>query len=297
MRMAIIGTGLAGLACAQTVAARGVEVVLFDKSRGFGGRVASRRREGVCFDHGLPAFDPAPDVLFADLSEWAGGMVAAPRMNSLPRGMGERYTAHLGCRIAQIRREGAGVQLVDTQGAEFGPFSHVAVAVPAPQAMDLLAGQGDAFAAISEAHYAPCWTLMLGGVAGAAGSWTRSGVESDVLSSVICEDSKPGRAAAGCWTAHARTDWVRDHLEREAGEIADILSAEFTRVTGVEAARCSYKTAHRWRFSTPEAWLEAPYLLDGTIGACGDWCGTDRTGGDARAAWRSGVTLAEAFGG
>ncbi|MEC8084121.1 MAG: FAD-dependent oxidoreductase, partial [Pseudomonadota bacterium] len=50
-RVAIIGAGIAGIAAARTFAAADWRPVLFDKSRGLGGRMATRRAEGLRFDH------------------------------------------------------------------------------------------------------------------------------------------------------------------------------------------------------------------------------------------------------
>ena len=41
--VAVIGAGLAGAACARGLQAAGVQVTVFDKSRGVGGRLATRR--------------------------------------------------------------------------------------------------------------------------------------------------------------------------------------------------------------------------------------------------------------
>ena len=53
-RVAIIGAGISGLACARQLAKAGVSVVVFDKGRGIGGRVATRRAGDLQFDHGAP---------------------------------------------------------------------------------------------------------------------------------------------------------------------------------------------------------------------------------------------------
>ncbi|TGN44114.1 FAD-dependent oxidoreductase, partial [Paracoccus liaowanqingii] len=62
IRVAIIGAGLAGLTCAGRLAQAGLSVTLFDKGRGPGGRLATRRADdGLRFDHGalwLAARDP-----------------------------------------------------------------------------------------------------------------------------------------------------------------------------------------------------------------------------------------------
>ena len=49
--LAVIGAGISGLTCARTLADHGVPVTVFEKSRGVGGRMATRRSEnGVPFD-------------------------------------------------------------------------------------------------------------------------------------------------------------------------------------------------------------------------------------------------------
>ena len=54
-RIGIVGAGICGLAAAAELAAAGREVAVFDKSRGIGGRLATRRVDAMSFDHGAPA--------------------------------------------------------------------------------------------------------------------------------------------------------------------------------------------------------------------------------------------------
>ena len=54
--IAIIGTGLAGLSAAQALHAAGLPVELFDKSRGSGGRMASKRSDAGSLDLGAQYF-------------------------------------------------------------------------------------------------------------------------------------------------------------------------------------------------------------------------------------------------
>lgn len=51
--VAIIGAGLAGLICAQQLQNHGLNVAVFDKSRGLGGRLATRRIQSAWMDHGV----------------------------------------------------------------------------------------------------------------------------------------------------------------------------------------------------------------------------------------------------
>ena len=60
-RIAIIGAGLAGLTCGKALQQAGHDVVIFEKSRGIGGRLATRRAEPFYFDHGVAAFTASDD--------------------------------------------------------------------------------------------------------------------------------------------------------------------------------------------------------------------------------------------
>ena len=52
MRVGVIGSGLAGLAAACTLAARGHEVDVFEKNAWLGGKAAQLREQGFRFDMG-----------------------------------------------------------------------------------------------------------------------------------------------------------------------------------------------------------------------------------------------------
>jgi predicted NAD/FAD-dependent oxidoreductase len=52
VRIAVIGAGIAGLACAREIARADVAVTVFEKARGLGGRLATRRDGNLAFDHG-----------------------------------------------------------------------------------------------------------------------------------------------------------------------------------------------------------------------------------------------------
>jgi len=73
-RIAVIGAGVAGMACARTLAQAGHEVTVFEKSRGFGGRMACRQTPFGGFDHGAQYFT-VRDPRFARVLETTPGLV------------------------------------------------------------------------------------------------------------------------------------------------------------------------------------------------------------------------------
>jgi renalase len=173
--VAIVGAGLAGLAAARSLTAAGRKVVLFEKSAGVGGRVATRRLEGCILDHGAQVIKPdgsaLADVMFRQLStvdlievispvrtmksdgeilppdpQYAGqraftyrnGMTTLPKLllAALPA---DRFELRLKTRIGRIEEDRDGFRLWDDQGRELLYAESVVLTPPAPQAADLLA--------------------------------------------------------------------------------------------------------------------------------------------------------------
>ncbi|MES2192121.1 MAG: FAD-dependent oxidoreductase [Pseudomonadota bacterium] len=72
--IAVIGAGIAGIACARTLVQAGHQVTVFEKSRGAGGRMATRVNEFGGFDHGAQYFT-ARDARFQQVLAMTPAMV------------------------------------------------------------------------------------------------------------------------------------------------------------------------------------------------------------------------------
>jgi renalase len=57
----VVGAGIAGLTCAQQLQQAGHQVVILEKSRGVGGRMATRRLYDTHADHGIPYLELYPE--------------------------------------------------------------------------------------------------------------------------------------------------------------------------------------------------------------------------------------------
>lgn len=67
--VAVIGAGIAGLRCARRLTDAGYQVVVLEKSRGVGGRVATRRLQNTYADHGTCYLSPKQESFQRFLSE------------------------------------------------------------------------------------------------------------------------------------------------------------------------------------------------------------------------------------
>lgn len=56
--VAIVGAGLSGLICGRSLAQQGFQTLILEKSRGLGGRMATRRIDTASVDHGVRYLDP-----------------------------------------------------------------------------------------------------------------------------------------------------------------------------------------------------------------------------------------------
>ncbi|MFP4375741.1 MAG: NAD(P)/FAD-dependent oxidoreductase [Spirochaetales bacterium] len=73
----VIGAGMSGLLAARTLVEQGIDVIVLDKGRGVGGRMATRRHAGGSFDHGAQ-FLTVRSPRFQNLvDEWLEQGVAA----------------------------------------------------------------------------------------------------------------------------------------------------------------------------------------------------------------------------
>ncbi|HCJ43783.1 MAG TPA: NAD/FAD-dependent oxidoreductase [Erythrobacter sp.] len=310
MRIAIVGAGMAGMSCGQRLSRLGHEVRLFDKGRGPGGRMATRRMEDggttLHFDHGAQYFTARDPRFVEQVAHWEASGVAArwaaagddawvgtPAMNAPLKAMAGELGVQFGTRIEQLVRDGDGWQ-IDGEGAPDARFDAVLVAVPAEQAGPLLQPHAPAMATLADQTASdPCWTLMAGFEAPLA-------LVQDTLRQrgpigwAARNNAKPGRANEECWVIQASPEWSRAHLEEDAETVAAALLAELAEANGGPLPRQLGATAHRWRFArSGTAGEEALWDAEQRIGVCGDWL----IGPRVEAAYMSGLLLAEAVGG
>ncbi|MGQ7262379.1 NAD(P)/FAD-dependent oxidoreductase [Vreelandella sp. V005] len=232
-RVAIIGAGISGLACAKVLANSGASVTLFDKARGPGGRMSSKRRPGATLDLGAQAFT-ARDVDFQRaVDEWlAAGCITlwpkrtyqasssgwqahndhqkrytgAPRMSALTRYMADALTAqpgnelHADTRITALNLTAKGWQLIAADHTTYSPFEQVVISTPPPQAHALLAEWDTELGAACQAgEQRACWAGWaifaepLPALPGVDPDWQMARVAHPALHIVSRNQTKPGR--------------------------------------------------------------------------------------------------------
>lgn len=292
-RIAVIGAGLSGLIVGARLNAAGRDVTVFDKSRGLGGRLATRRTDFGTFDHGAPVAhcERAPVQFLETLqacTRWRDlGYVGLPGMSGFVQPLARRLDVRKSVEIAALGDDGAGITLTGADGSELGAFDRVVLAMPPAQGRRLAEGL-DGCEGFGRAAMKPVWTLMV--------SFARRPDLPDVvrpggpLRLVLRNASKPQRTGE-TWVAHAASDWSRDWLEEPRERMLPKLLAELSDVALGRLPDPQHVEAHRWRYGLTERPLGVPFLplAGGRVLAGGDWT----LGSRAEHAWLSGQAMAD----
>lgn len=302
-RVAIIGAGMAGLAAARLLREAGAGCTIFDKSRGLGGRMATRRTGDFSFDHGAQYFTARGPRFRALVDEWSAAghaaswydhevIVGAPGMTAPARAMAAGLNTVMGLEVTSLSRDTQGWSI--HAGEEvFEGFTAVVVAIPAPQTTSLIKTGGLSFLELASASYAPCLALMLAFDGEAAFQGERMRREKGPIAWIARNSSKPGRPAGQeTFVVHASPDWSRTYLDETPEAVLKKLSPFALDLISAPSAPI-FATAHRWRYALVEQALAVPCLWDAkaAVGACGDYC----LGPRVEAAFDSGEAMARAI--
>lgn len=317
--LAVIGAGLAGISLAKRLTDAGHLCAVFEKSRGRGGRMSTRRMQGWQADHGAQYFTARTPEFRAEVEHWKElGWVAQwaiepwkldgdnlvklpdgeqryvgiPTMNAMVHGLSKDLNLYLETRIDRLERQGDTWRLWDEKGEHYGSFDAVLITAPLAQALALMPTGSSAEVALRFASMSPTWALSIAFA-------EKTGIDIDALFSnngiiswLAKDSSKPNRPTEfETWVCHFSSAWTSNHLkasEQLLSHQAMLLLQQLTE-NALPEVRALFK--HRWLYARSNA-PEIPVLnWDGNtaIGLAGDWT----TGSRIEDAWLSAMRLAD----
>jgi photolyase PhrII len=308
-RVAVIGAGMAGAIAARSLSDFGLPVTIYEKSRGVGGRMATRRSEFGEFDHGAQYFTARhPDFrryleswIARGIAEpWEGSIVhydhpgdpqpasaipryvGVPTMTSLARHLTSGLELQLETTIAQIQPRQDRFELLDADRQVLADVDRVVLSLPAPQTANLL--QHDLLLArrLEAFSMQPCWCLMVALPEDLPVGWDGAFINRGPIRWLARNGTKPGRPASPeCLVVHASPEWSNHHLESEKPQIASLLLDALWEVLQLPRQSPLAVDVHRWRYSiaTTPAHQRAFGNAGWTLVACGDWAGGSKVEG------------------
>ncbi len=303
-KIAIIGGGFAGLVMANLLKNQ-AEITVFEKSRGVGGRMATRYVGDWEFDHGAPFFTVKTEefksflrplmlknlvtpwnLKFADSSFHSKiytpnfpaetCFIGTPRMNSIGKYLAQSLDVKLETKIITLEKISQKWQLIDDKMQKYQGFDVVITTTPAPQAAEILPQNCSYFAEIAKREMLPTFAAMLGfeGEILHSHDWDVAYFQNCAIDFLIANHQKPGRKAHSSLVVFTDHSWAKQNIDRDKDEIGRVIIAELEDVFQ-KNLHPSTMQVHRWLYAKANLpGVEGGFFADweNYLISCGDWC-------------------------
>lgn len=302
-KIAIIGGGLSGLVTAQNLN-NDFDVTLFEKARGVGGRMSTRRADPYQFDHGAQYFTARskrfkeflrPHIETGLVQEWKAKIltlekgakaykrewfephyVCAPRMNSLCKHLQKGIKFFFSAEISSLEKQDDQWRLVDKDGVDHGIFDFIIITAPAEQTANLVPDDFEHLEKIQNTQMTGCYSVMLGFETLPKLNWDIAMPKNSIIGWMAVNSLKPDRETAPSIIIQSTNEWADENMEEDMQAMGGVIINEFCELSGVSLDLIVHKATHRWKYAnTIEAEKsEYSFYYDDNlkIGACGDWC-------------------------
>ena len=307
LQTVVIGAGIAGLLAARSLHDAGARVTVLEKSRGFGGRLATKRVGDAVFDQGAQYFTVRDPRFAAWVERWEReGVVSRwPAADGTMRYVGRPSMTAVAKSLAEgldVKRQHKVTALgccgdhwcVDIEDHGCLRAERILLTAPVPQSVALLkAGDfvlpPELATRLAELTYDPCLALLVT-LAGrsrlpAEGVRLREGATIRWAADNQAKGVSPNVAAV---TLHLSPEFSAAHYGRTDAEVLELVRAEAEALIGAPIASA---TLHRWKFSHARATFAEPFVWwpEESLGFAGDAFGGAKVEGAAI----SGLALAE----
>lgn len=290
MKIIVVGAGLSGLSAARELSSRGHDVTVFDKGRGVGGRLATRRAGSAVFDHGAQFFTARSDefqqqvdswISTGVVREWCRGFesddgharyVGATGMTALAKDLAVGLDVRTSMLVFSLVQHNDGWNVITDDGVAHYA-DKVLLTAPLPQSFSLMFSAG---IEMPEDLRGIDYDRTLGLLVTLAHADTHAipapGAlqNPDSVFSFIANNSAKGISATTALTFHANPAWSLEHFELPTDEIGAALLTAAQPWLGKSLV--VHREVKKWRFATPQrVWPETFWMHEShTLALAGD---------------------------
>lgn len=280
----IVGAGISGLLAATVLQQNGKRVTLLEKSRGVGGRMATRRVDDAVFDHGVQYFTAKYPQFQTWVDQWEKeGLVrewfsrfpnesheaghkrykGVPSMTSVAKHLAASLDIRRNARVLAMQFDNRR-WMVTTEAGNTYEGHFLLITAPVPQAREMLDHSNIElrplkYDALKGIHYHRCLTLMatldkplqLGGFGGLRNPGPGLRWLGDNLAK--------GISTVPAITVHTGNDLAESLWDDgEEHQTAKILEAVEDQLGGAQIVKAS---CHRWRYNEPVRHLTSNWFF------------------------------------
>jgi len=302
MRVVVVGAGIAGLMAAQALVKNGHYVIVVDKGRSPGGRLATRRIDDATLDHGAQFFTVRDSLFESHVSEWiASGVVTewcrgfdttAQNNDGYPRYRGVRGMTDIAKHLANgldvrcntlafsiARGTTSKWQLKIDDGSVLDADA-IIVTCPLPQAYALLVTAGiELPESMLRTEYDR--TICLLAVLNQSSAIANPGglQNPDDTFSFVADNAVKGISSAVALTLHANPQFSLEHWDASPQDVHDLLLTRAKPWIGDATVVTSQ--VKKWRLATPLTIWPERYWTNEMIVLAGDAFGGPKIEGAA----------------
>ena len=301
--IAIIGAGITGVTLANLLQKK-YNLTVFEKSRGVGGRMATRRAEPYQFNHGAQYFKienkefkdfVQPLMVNKIIKPLKANQIkilnkkvikrtkiynqqyftADSKMNSVVKCLiNNNFSIKLLCKIEKILKENDNWFIIDSDKVSYGPYDWLFITIPPNQAIEILYSNFKYLDIIKKIKMRSCYSLMLGFDEIKEFDFdTALFLDEDVqwlsISKKILEQKEYYNLLI-----NSSYNFAEQNINGSKDKISNYLIKQVSDILQCELNNYKHKALHFWKYAMSEKNNNLGSLIDEDLKVivCGDWC-------------------------
>ena len=302
IKAAIIGAGLSGVSIARLIKKK-FDIVMFEKSRGVGGRMSSRNMLPFTFDHGAQYFkiksrefiDFTRDLIEKEvIKTWSFRhaffnetkleklkmitdkdkyYVGTPNMNSIVHHLSRGFKINLNTKIDKIIKKQDKWSLFDENRVAFSEFDWVILCLPAEQALNLIYEKIYFYNLLKHIKMRGCFSLLIGRNKNLNLNFDAAYIKNNDIMWIASNSSKPNRNNSHSLIINSSYDYAKKNINTPHKVIINHMINLFYKLTKKDLSNSTLISLHQWRYAEAENNPVQKYFIDyaNKIAVCGDW--------------------------
>ena len=301
-KIAVIGAGLAGITFASKVKGK-FNVEVFEKSRGVGGRMSTRRENQFTFDHGAQFFKIKTNDFwdfFSELLEkkiiqpWNFKLayfdgrhlkkikvikntdnffVGVPNMDSTLKHLSKKCNVILNSKIERTIQKNGKWNLYDQNKKFYGPYDWVILSLPAQQSLELLTKKSSFCPLIEKIKMKGCFSLMVGINKPLHLDYDAAIIQNQEIAWLALNHSKPCRMNNHCLLVNSSYEYADQNMNSSKDKVLKHLLNVSSNLINYELRHSTLTKIHQWKYVEAECSPIENYFIDHNekVAVCGDW--------------------------
>ena len=308
--VAVIGAGITGATLANLLKKK-VTITIFEKSRGVGGRMATRRADPYQFNHGAQYFKVKnkefknflqPLMLNKIIKPLEANQIeilnkkiikstkisnkkyftAESKMNSVVKYfINNSFSIKLLCKIEKTVKENDKWFVIDSDQVSYGPYDWLFITIPPYQATEILYDNFKFLDIIKNIKMRSCYSLMLGFDKIKEFNFdTALFLDEDVAWLFIRKKIFKNKKYYNL-LINSSYNFAEKNINSSKDELSDYLIKQVSDILKYDLNNFKHKALHFWKYAMSEKNNNLGSLIDEDLKVvvCGDWCMNGRIEG------------------